>query len=504
MPVPANTLETVDIRKEYPGTVALDGVSLRFSGGEIHALIGKNGAGKSTLLKIFSGAVQPGSGSILLNGTPVRLHSPRDALAKGIAAVYQELSLIPGLTVAENIFLGRLPRRKGPARVFIDWADTFSRARALLENLGITMDVTRKASSLGVAQQQLVEIAKAMSHEPAVLMLDEPTSALAHHEAEHLFALLRQLLSRGVVLIYITHRLQEIKQIADTVSVLRNGRLVGTLPIGEASPQTVAHMMFGETVQKVIPRGLSAGTDTVMEVRNLSRRGAFADVSFAVRRGEILGIAGLLGSGRTELLRAVFGADPPDAGEVTLNGDTVRPATPRQMRRLGVALAPENRKDEGLVQILSTRLNTCLASLPRVARHGFTTRQRETAVTHRTIDDVSITVADVEAPVSSLSGGNQQKVVVGKWLNTEPRVMLFDEPTRGIDIQAKQQMFQLLWDLSGRGISSVVVSSELEELMDICHRILVMRKGAIVGEVLPQSATLEQLFALCLGGEEAT
>jgi ABC-type sugar transport system ATPase subunit len=500
--VPANTLETVDIRKEYPGTIALDGVSLRFNGGEIHALIGKNGAGKSTLLKIFSGAVQPGSGSILLNGTPVQLHSPRDALAKGIAAVYQELSLVPELTVAENIFLGRLPHREGPARAFIDWPGMFSRARGLLGSLGITMDVTRKASALGVAQQQIVEIAKAMSHEPAVLMLDEPTSALAHHETEHLFTLLRQLVSRGVVLIYITHRLQEIKQIAHTVSVLRNGKLAGTLRIEEASPQTVAHMMFGETVQKVIPRGLSAGKETAMEVRNLTRAGAFTDISFAVHRGEILGIAGLLGSGRTELLRAIFGADPPDAGEVMLDGNAVRPATPRQMRKLGIALAPENRKDEGLVQILSTRLNTCLASLPRIARHGFTTRRRETAVTRRSIDEVAITVADVEAPVSSLSGGNQQKVVVGKWLNTEPRVMLFDEPTRGIDIQAKQQMFQLLWDLSRKGISSVVVSSELEELMDICHRILVMRKGSIVGEVVPQSATLEQLFALCLGDGE--
>ncbi len=491
------TLETIGVRKEYPGTVALDDVSLRFDGGSIHALLGKNGAGKSTLVRIFSGAIQPTRGTILLSNTPIRLNSPRDAIAKGIAAVYQELSLVPELTVAENILLGRLPRRHGSG--FIDWPRVYSTADEILARLGVTLDVRTRAGSLGVAQQQIVEIAKTMSHEPSVLMLDEPTSALAHHETELLFSLLRTLASRGVVLIYITHRLQEVGRIADTVSVLRNGNVAGTVPIGDATPQLIAQMMFGKTVQKIIPAGMKAGARVVMEVRHLGRAASFSDVTFTLHEGEILGVAGLLGAGRTELLRALFGVDPPDEGELLINDNVVHPSSPRQMRALGMGMTPENRKDEGLVQLLSTRINICLSSFPFYAPRGYTSRRKEASIARKTIDDIGIATADPEEPVSSLSGGNQQKVVVGKWLNTHPRIMLFDEPTRGIDIQAKQQMFQLIWDLSSRGIAAVVVSSELEELMDMCHRILVMRKGRLVDELTPASGTLEQLFTLCLG-----
>jgi ABC-type sugar transport system ATPase subunit len=495
MGMPAQSLQTVALRKEYPGTVALDDIALRFDGGKVHALLGKNGAGKSTLLKIFAGAVTPTAGTILVNDAPVRFASPREALARGIAAVHQELSLVPEMTVAENILLGRLPRKRAG---IIDWKEVDRRAGAVLQSLGVTLDIHAKARTLGVAQQQMVEIARAMSHSPAVLMLDEPTSALAHHETERLFTLLRALAGRGVVLLYITHRLEEIQRIADTVTVLRNGRCVGTIGAAEATPATIVQMIFGEIVRKTRPPGLHARQDPVLVVRNFTRTGAFTDVSFDLYAGEVLGIAGLLGSGRTELLRALFGADPHDSGTVLLAGIPVHPSSPAQMRQCGMALAPENRKEEGLVQILSTRVNLCLASLQRIARYGFTTAGRERAVAARSIHDVAINLSSVDAPVSALSGGNQQKVVVAKWLNTNPRVILLDEPTRGIDLQAKQQMFQLIWDLSARGIGSIVVSSELEELMDVCHRIIIMKRGKLAGELIPHHFTLEQLVARCM------
>lgn len=494
----AHILETVGLRKEYPGTVALHDVSLRFEGGKIHALLGKNGAGKSTLVKIFAGAVKQDAGEILVNGKPIDLRSPRDALRQGIAAVHQELSLVPELTVAENILLGRLPKRKRSGGLMINWDETYARARSILDTLGVTIDVRRRASDLGIAQQQGVEIAKAMSYQPSVLMLDEPTSALAHHEAGRLFDLLRTLAARGVVLLYITHRLEEIHRIADTVTVLRNGELIGTIGIADATPGAIVQMMFGGAVTKTRPPDVLALRTPVMEVRSLTRKNAFENVTFTLHAGEILGVAGLLGSGRTELLRSLFGADPHDAGDLLVNGMVVRPSNPIQMKSFGVVLSPENRKEEGLIQMLSTRANVCLASLSRISRRGFTTRGRERKVVDRNIREVDINVPDAEAAVSTLSGGNQQKVVVAKWLNTTPRIMLLDEPTRGIDIQAKQQVFQLIRDLSSRGISCIVVSSELEELMDICHRVLIMKRGRIVGELLPHQSTLEELFAVCM------
>jgi len=329
-------------------------------------------------------------------------------------------------------------------------------------------------------------------------MLDEPTSALAHHETDRLFELLRTLASRGVVLLYITHRLEEIHRIADTVTILRNGELVGTIPVSQASPAVIVQMMFGETVQRSRPEDVRPLSKPVMEVRHLSRSNIFEDISFTLHAGEILGIAGLLGSGRSELLRSLFGADPPDRGDIVIEGTSVRPRSPNQMKRFGMALAPEKRKEEGLVQILSTRANICLASLSSVATAGFTTRARERAVAERYIRDIDIAVVNLEAAISSLSGGNQQKAVIAKWLRTHPRVFLLDEPTRGIDIQAKQQIFQIIWNLSRKGIGTVVVSSELEELLDICHRILILKKGKITGEMLPHQTTLEQLFSVCM------
>jgi ribose transport system ATP-binding protein len=491
-------LQTVSIRKEYPGTLALDDVSVSFQGGKVHALIGKNGAGKSTLVKIFAGAVQPTSGSIVLDGEQITLRSPRDAFDKGIATVYQELSLVPGLTVAENILLGRLPHRPGFGGLVIDWPAVFARAQAVLDDMQVSLDARMKVADLGVAQQQVVEIAKAMSFSPSVIMLDEPTSALAQHETQNLFRLLRKLAEKGVVIIYITHRLQELPQIADTVTVIRDGTYVGTARMADATPQTIVQMMFGEIVPKERPADLKAGSEPILQTRGLGQKGKFHDVSFTLYRGEVLGIAGMLGSGRTELLRAIFGAEPFDEGELLLEGQPVRSATPDRMKRLGVAFTPENRKEQALVQILSTRANFCLASLDRISTLGFTTRSRERAVADRLVEQLAVKLPDVEQPVAALSGGNQQKVVVGKWLNIEPRVILFDEPTRGIDVQAKQQIFQIMWDLSRQGISCIFVSSELEELLEVCHRVLIMKKGTLAGEIAPGSVNVDELFVRCM------
>jgi ABC-type sugar transport system ATPase subunit len=421
-------------------------------------------------------------------------------LQEGIAAVYQELSLIPELTVAENILLGRLPHRRKHAHWAIDWRAAFDAAARHLEHLGIALDVKARVRSLSVAAQQTVEIAKAMSYEPSVLMLDEPTSALAQRESDLLFELIRSLAERGVVLLYITHRLQELTRVADTVSVLRNGMLAGTVSIAQASPSRIAEMMFGDVPHSVSPPPLPAlaGGPEVLRVENLSRGSVIKEVSFTVLRGEILGLAGLLGSGRTELLRALFGADPPDGGRILVEGEQADPSDPSRMKRLGVGFTPENRKEEGLVQCLSTRANLCLASLQKIARGGFTSRAREHHRIAPVVQTIGIHAPDLEAPISVLSGGNQQKVTLGKWLTTDPRLLLLDEPTRGIDVRAKLQVFELVRNLSARGISSIVVSSELEELLELCHRILIIKEGRITGEVRPTTTTVHQLLELCL------
>jgi len=510
--VQVHTLQTQHIRKEYPGTIALDDVSVTFEGGKIHGLVGKNGAGKSTLIKILAGTVQPTSGSILLDGREIFLRSAQDAFHQGVATVYQELSLVPSLTVAENILLGRWPQRGltpisgrleigclSPLRgMLVDWPAVWTRAQAVLDSMHVALDVRRQVGDLGVAQQQIVEIAKAMSFNPSVLMLDEPTSALAQHETENLFQLLRKLAGQGVAIVYITHRLQELPRVADKIMVLRDGRYAGTLEMGQARPEDIVRLMFGEVVQKERPVDLQVGAGTVLEVRQLGRHGKFHGISFELHEGEILGIAGMLGSGRTELLRAIFGADPFDEGEILVAGRSLRRTSPEQMKMLGVAFTPEERKQQALVQSLSIRANLCMSSMNRIARYGVLTRIRERASIRGLVEELAIRIPDLEMPVSSLSGGNQQKVVVGKWLSTQPKVILLDEPTRGIDVQAKQQVFQILWDLSRRGIGSLVVSSELEELLEVCHRVLIMKKGALAGEVRPHELPADELYVRCM------
>jgi len=492
-------LETRDLRKEYPGTLALADVSIGFSGGEVHALIGKNGAGKSTLVKMLAGSVQPTSGQIFVDGSETKLSSPTAAFQRGIATVYQELSLVPSLTVAENILLGRLPQR-GP---FIDWRAANARAEAILTDLQIDLDVRERAGNLGVAQQQVVEIAKAMSADPSVLILDEPTSALARHETDRLFALVRRLAARGVAIIYISHRLQELHQIADRITVLRDGRHIDTRAMAETSAADIVHMMFGEVVQRPRPQDAQVGTQPALRVKNLERKHAFRDINFTLYAGEVLGIAGMLGAGRTELLKSLFGAEPFDGGQVEVAGQIIAAPTPMRMKEHGMAFTPENRKEEALVQGHSIRANMCMAGMGRIARGFYTTRALEQEHVDAQVERLQIKVADTEHAVSSLSGGNQQKVVVANWLNNRPRIVLFDEPTRGIDVQAKQQIFQVMWDLSRDGIASIFVSTELEELHEVCHRILIMQNGRIVDEVRPEQIAPDELYVRCMESEES-
>jgi ribose transport system ATP-binding protein len=490
-------LEVRNLTKAYPGTLALSDFSAVMHGGKVYALLGKNGSGKSTLVKCISGAVIPTSGGMFLNDRQLEFKSPMDAFAAGIAIVYQELSLVLDFSVAENILIGRY-FKKGPKGSVIDWQKTNEKAAEILASLRIDIPVTEKVSNLSVGQRQMIEIAKAMSYNPSVLILDEPTSALAQHEIESLFQVIRHSRERGVIVIFITHKLNEIRGVADYVTVIRDSRFVGTIPIEEATPKKLVDMMFGETQILSRPATLEVSNEVVLEAKNLTRRHKFSDISFQLHKGEILGIAGMLGSGRSELLRSIFGADPLDSGEILIQGHRIQHPQIPMMKQLGLAMTPENRKEEGLVQSLSIKDNLCFASLSSIAFLGFLNQKRQEPIVQRWIKELHIKVASAEYEVSSLSGGNQQKVVVGNWLNTTPSIVFFDEPSRGIDVQAKQQIFQIMWDLSSKGISVIFVSTELEELMEVCHRILIMDQGQILKETTPEQTTLDELYALCM------
>jgi ribose transport system ATP-binding protein len=493
-------IEVENLTKTYGSTVALADFSHRFGPGGVHALMGKNGSGKSTLVKILAGSVAPTSGNVKIGGELVHFASPRDAFASGIVTIHQELALVPELSVAENIFLGRMPYRQlVPGVRSIDWDGLRRAAEVLLQDMGLDIDPRTPVRRLSIGRQQIIEIAKAMSFSPSILLLDEPTSALAAKEVSQLFGLIRRLRERGVTMIYITHRLPELFEIADTCAVLRDGHKVGTIEMRRATGDMIVEMMFGSVARAKRPARRTIETvSPLLQVEKLTRAGAFEDVTFTLRRGEILGLAGMLGSGRSEVLRAIFGADRPDSGSIVFDGSPVARPAPKTMKRRGLGYTPENRKEAGLVQLLSVHHNLCMASLPRIAPAGFVTRGRERSFVERQIADLSIKVADHHLPVSSLSGGNQQKIVIGNWLNTEPKVMFFDEPSRGIDVEAKQQVFEIIWAAAERGVSSIFVSSELEEVLEVCDRILVLRQGRVAAEVLPQDVTLAELYRLCM------
>lgn len=483
-----------NLSKSYGSVRALADFSHTFEAGKAHALIGKNGSGKSTFVKMLSGATQPSSGTIYLGDNQLQFSAPADALSQGIATVYQELSLVPQLSVAENIFLGRLPRRIGTG--LINWKQLERQATDLLREMGAdNIDARAAVSSLSVGKQQIVEIVKAMSLSPRILQLDEPTASLAQAEVQQLFEVVKRLRQAGVTIIYISHRLAELTQIADTVVALRDGAFIGAVPIDEAKPQTILDMMFGPTAQvPKIDRRVSPD-DVALRVTGMKLAPILDDVNFDLRRGEVLGIAGMLGSGRTELLRAIYGAGPMDSGTIEVDGKTVPKVTLTEMKKLGIGYASEDRKLDGLVQVLSSHANLCLAAQSRMSRFGFTTHSQEKPFVDRQIAGLGIKIGDPMLRVSSLSGGNQQKVVVGNWLNNSPRIMLFDEPGRGVDVLAKRQIYEIIWAQADKGLSSIVVSTELEDLVECCDRILILRDGKITEEFHNVKLDPKQLYA---------
>lgn len=490
-------LETKNVSKQYPGTLALDNVTVSFESGKVHAFIGKNGSGKSTLVNVFSGSTAATSGKVFLDGKELQFRSPSEAQACGLATVYQELSLVPNISVAENIFLGRLPMKNGR----VDWKKTYAEAENLLKEIGIDIPVKEQISRLSIWQCQMIEIAKAMSLNPKVLMLDEPTSSLAQHEVEALFRIIRKLKEKDVIIIYITHKLQELWQIADTCTVLRDGKLIGIRNIHELDRRELLKMMFGEVTVKSMPEDLKCSPNVVLNVDHLSDGRRFQDVSFELHEGEVLGIAGMLGSGRTELLSCIFGSRKSTEGSVELKGKIYEKRSPEIMNKAGMAMIQEDRKRLGINLSGSIAQNLCYAALNRIGKGINIDRKIERKMIEKQVSDLQIKVADTSYPISVLSGGNQQKVAVGNWLNIDPEVMIFDEPSKGIDVNAKQQIFQIIWDQSRKGVSSILVSTELEELLETCHRILIMRNGKITKEVDPKQMTVEDLYAVCMGEE---
>jgi ABC-type sugar transport system ATPase subunit len=484
-------LQVRGVSKSFPGVQALLGVDVDIARGEVHAIIGENGAGKSTLMKILAGIYQPDAGSIMLDGQPITIDGPRRAMALGIAMIHQELNLAPNLSVAENIFLGRAPTRGG----LIDWRRLDQQARALLDALGIELNVRDTVEDLSVARQQMVEIAKALSLDARVIIMDEPTSALTERETATLFGIIGRLKTQGVAVVYISHRLDEIFRIAGRVTVLRDGRLVGGAPIGETSPTQLIALMVGRELAALFPRDAIEPGPPVLEARHVNRTGVLHDISFAVRRGEILGLAGLVGAGRTELARALFGADALDGGEILLDGQRVTIRGPRDAIRHGLGFVTEDRKLHGLVLGMSVRENATLAILRELTRFGLVSFARERQVADEYVRQLDIRTPSIDQEVVNLSGGNQQKVVLAKWLATRPRVLILDEPTRGIDVGAKAEVHALMNRLAATGVAILMISSELPEILGMSDRILVIRQGQVSAEFSRADATQEKIMA---------
>ena len=490
-------LELKHITKSFPGVMALDDVHFDICPGEVHALLGENGAGKSTLIKIASGVYQPDAGEILVQGKPVRFGSPRDAQSHGIATIYQELLLYPELTVAENIFMGHAPRTRLGA---IDWAAMRQKALEILASLNITdMDVTRKVGSLTVGNRQRVEIAKALSMNARVLIMDEPTAAITEADVEQLFNIIALLKERQVGIIYISHRLNEVFEIGDRVTVLRDGRYIATELVADMTEDKLVNMMVGRTIDNMFPKLNAQIGKVVLEVRNLTRRRVAHDISFQLREGEIVGMAGLVGSGRSEVAQIIFGITPAHSGAILIDGQEVKIKTPDQAMRYGIAYLPEDRGTQGLIREMDLRENTSLTVLRELSRAMFINRQKETQLTLNTIEQLSIRAYGPQQIVGKLSGGTQQTVVVCKWLATKPRILIMDEPTRGIDVGTKAEIHRLMSELAQQGLAILMISSELPEILGMSDRILVMREGRIVAEYSRAEATQENIGMAMMG-----
>ena len=492
---PILTLNAVG--KRFPGVVALRGVSLEVARGEGHVLLGENGAGKSTLINLLAGVYPADEGDIVFDGRPYRPRTPTDAYRAGIRVVHQELSMLSQMTVAENLLFESLPRRHG----LVNYRETNRRAAALLEEVGLDAAPTMLVSRLGVAQMQLVEIAKALCYESKLLILDEPTATLTAKEVDRLFEILQRLKSRGVTILYISHRLQEIAEIGDRVTVLRDGQLVATRPLAGLTIPDIVRMMVGRSVSHEHAfRDDVAVAGEALSVEGLKRSANSPEVSFSVAKGEIVGVAGLVGSGRTETVRALFGADPKIAGEIRVEGERIEIASPREAVRHGLCLMTEDRKGQGLLLGMSCAENITITDLKKISHHGVLEREAERSAAKRLVQELRIKTPSIDQAVRNFSGGNQQKVVIAKWLFRGSKVLICDEPTRGIDVGARAEIYDLLWRLAAEGRGILFISSDLPELIAIAHRIIVFAKGRVVGEV--PRAEFDQHRILSMAYEE--
>ena len=499
-------LEMRGIRKTFPGVVALDAVDFTVEAGDVHMLLGENGAGKSTLMKILGGAYRKDAGDIRLNGVPVEISSPRDAINLGIRIIYQELNLVAQLSVAENIFLGELPTRRLPGA--IDWPELHDRTKRLLTDLGMTLDPRAPVGSLGLAQRQMVEIAKALaasatsssreSQDATILVMDEPTSALTTKEVAQLFALIERLTARGVSIIYITHRLDEVFRIGRHITVMRDGRHVTTRPVDQVSVPELVRLMANRDLSEHFPKRRVERGAELLRVERLTVRGVLSDITFSLHAGEVLGISGLLGAGRTELARVVAGADRFDNGRLLVGGVERRFRNPADAIALGIGLLPEDRKAQGLVPGLTVARNIALPHGRRLAPFGILSRRCEAEMAAPISSELRVKATATQA-VRQLSGGNQQKVVLGKWLAGAGRIFIFDEPTRGVDVGAKLEIYNLMNRLTASGAGIIMISSELPELLAMSDRILVMHRGRIQAELAGADATEERVLSAALG-----
>ncbi|SDN25239.1 sugar ABC transporter ATP-binding protein [Allokutzneria albata] len=491
-------LRVEGITKRFTGALALSDVDFDLRSGEVHVLLGENGAGKSTLVKVLAGAHSPDTGRIVVDGREVRLGSPQQAAKLGIAVIHQELTLVPDLSVAENLFLGRMPRRFG----FVDRALVRRRAREMLERVGLPVDPGTPVRELGIAQQQMVEIARALDTDAKVLVLDEPTAVLTETETDRLLEIMAELRDEGVGLVFITHHLEEIRRIADRITVLRDGESVGVLPAGSSVDEMV-RMMVGRTISEQYPRRAREPGEVLLSVSGLTRSGAFSDISFEVRAGEVLGIAGLVGSGRTEVARAVFGVDHYDSGEVVVAGSRPRAGDVRAVMRAGLGLVPEDRKGQGLVLTSSVGENLGLVTMRAATKGGFVDRKAQRVRTSAMAGRLRVKTSGLDQPVRELSGGNQQKVVIGKWLLADVRVLVLDEPTRGVDVGAKVEIYELVNELTDAGHAVVLISSDLPEVIGMSDRVLVMSAGRVAGELTAAEATQDAVMALAVSAGAA-
>jgi ribose transport system ATP-binding protein len=493
-PADTNILELKGISKTFPGVQALKDVDLSLRRGEILALLGENGAGKSTLIKILSGAYSKDQGKILFDGQPIEIRNPHHAQQLGISTIYQEFNLARHQTVPENIFLGHLPRR-GP---LVDWTAAKAEAEEILGRLGVTLPLNVPASTLSVAEQQLVEIAKALARQCRVLIMDEPSAVLGDEDLKKLFTVVRSLKAQGISIIYISHRLVEIFEIADRVTVLKDGCLVDTRDVSDVTMEQLVRMMIGRDLQDVYPKRSDPIGEVLLDVQGLSRPGVLHNISFQVRAGEIVGIAGMRGAGRTELARAIFGADP-SRGNISLSGKSLKILAPEDAIHHRVALVTEDRKAEGLFLQQSVKTNITISGLKALCRAWIIRSGKENAQVRSLIKQLRIKTPGIETLVSSLSGGNQQKIVLARWLNIGARVLLLDEPTRGIDVGSKHEIYQLMAQLAGQGVGLIMISSELPEILGMSDRILVMREGRLVKELPRVQASEEVIMSYATG-----